>query len=466
VIEVFFLFIILITISTFNIPYVIFVLILLLYSRFNKNIYNNELNYLIIFIIALPSGFRGQNPLNLNLLLILIIILYLIKKDNKNISLIPSKEIQYYFISLFILATLVYLPILFSTYLGFNFFDSSETLLLSNNRPSHMFGFAAPLLFIGFFVISNVSFFSTSTNFNKLFKILYTITIFVIILSIIRFISNINLIPQDYAEIRYDGNRFTGITNPDSLGFARSLLFPLAITASFYFSNLRNKQFAIIFLLILFSLYATISRTVFISTTIIIFTSFLYNYKKENFKFFLLFSLLFLLILLISGFGTALLARNSIDGELNVSGRDSMWLTAIYVLTISPFTGLRPGGWQVWLDNGVEWKPGANVVVQSTHSFYLETAVAWGIPITLFIISLILFSFFTLHKFILIYKNHRHRNFDLLSWAIGIQCITIGLFFHGITENIHIYQWFTVISFSIALKLIIKKQLYENFSSS
>ena len=463
-IELFFFSILILTLTTFNLPYVIFVLMLLFYSRIKKNKFNNELNYVIIFLIALPSGFSGQNPINLNLYLLIVILLYLIKPNNQ--ILIPSKKVQLFFILLFISTIFIYIPILFSTYFNLNFLDSKEIKLLSNKRPSHMFGFAAPLILIGFFVKSIISFFSTTTNFNKLFKVMYTVTFIVIVLSIIRYLTNINLIPQDYAEIRYEGNRFTGITNPDSLGFARSLLFPLAIASSFYFSNYKSKKYALLFLFILFSLYATLSRTVFLSTSIILFISFIYNYKKENFKQYFYFAMIFFIILFISGFATSLLSRNSIDGELNVSGRDAMWLTAIYVLTISPYTGLRPGGWQVWLEKGVEWKPGSNVVVQSTHSFYLENSVTWGIPITLFMISFILYCIFSLHKLIKKYKNYNYKNLDLLNWSIGIQSILIGLLFHGITENIHIYQWFTIISFSIALNLIIKKQLHENFNSS
>jgi hypothetical protein len=466
VVELFFLIIFIITLTTFNIQYSLFIFFLLLFSRFKKNISNNELNYVIIFFIGLPSGFIGQNPLNLNLYIIIIIILSLIQGPNKNDSITLNLRYRYYFFTLFSLTLLIYLPIIFSTYLGINIFDSNEVKLLSNNRPSHMFGFAAPLLLIGFLVNSIVSFFTITTNFDKLFKILSSITFLVILLSIIRYASNINLIPQDYADIRYDGNRFTGITNPDSLGFARSLLFPLAISSSFYFSDLKNKKKLLIFLLIIFSLYATLSRTVLISTSIILIVAFLYQYKKKYIYFYAIFLVAFFALFLISGFGSALLQRNSINGELNVSGRDSMWITALYVLTISPFVGLRPGGWQIWLDNGVEWLPGSNVVVQSTHSFYLETAVTWGIPVTLFIVLFFLYSIITMHRFIRLYLKHKKINYSLLNWAIGIQCICIGLLFHGITENIHIYQWFTVISFSIAVKHILKKASYENISCS
>lgn len=464
-ISLFFLLILIISLTTFNLQYSIFILFLLFFSRSNKNIYNNELNYVIVFLIGLPSGFIGQNPINLNLYIIIVLLLSFIKRYDEN-SITLNLRYKYYFLILFSVAIFIYLPILFSTYLGINLFDSLEIKLLSNSRPSHMIGFAAPLLLTGLLVNSIVSFFSLKTNFDKLFKILSSITLSVILLSIIRYASNINLIPQDYADIRYDGNRFTGITNPDSLGFARSLLFPLAISCSFYFFDFKNKKKLIIFLFILFSLYATLSRTVFISTSIIIFVSFLYHYEKKHFNFYIIFLIVFFLLFLISGFGSSLMQRNTIEGELNVSGRDSMWITALYVLTISPLVGLRPGGWQVWLNNGVEWLPGSNVVVQSTHSFYLETAVTWGIPVTLFIVLFFIYSIVTLHRYIKLYKKSIKINLSLINWAIGIQCISIGLLFHGLTENIHIYQWFTVISFSIALKHILKMYINENISCS
>jgi hypothetical protein len=447
-----------ILLSTSNLPYFIFVSLILSYNYLFHNHINNQINYIIILLIGLPSGFNGQNVINLNLYLIFIFMLSTIKiSNNFKLSIIYN----FIFLLLFIFSLIIYFPIIFSTYFNINIFDFQEIKLVSNNRPSHMFGFAAPLILIGILVKIIVSFFTMETNFNELYKVLVKITFFVIFLSLIRFIFEINLIPQDYTEIRYDGNRLTGITNPDALGFARSLLFPLSICGAYYFANMKNKLYLFYFLTILFTLYASISRTVFLSTTVIISIIIFYNYTKKKFNTYFNFFIIFVILFLFSGIGISLLERNTVDGNLNVSGRDAMWITALYAISTSPITGLRPGGWQIWLQNGVEWASGSDVVVQSTHSFYLETAVTWGLPITFFLICIFLFSIYKLHKSLNLYKRYISTNSPILNWAIGIQAITIGLMFHGITENIHIYLWFSILAFSISVNTYIKSILHN-----
>ena len=455
------LIIILIALTTGNIQYFLFVIFLMWLSRKYYLASNSLIVYYILFFIALPTGFRDQNLINLNLVIVftLLVSIYLVQKKNSRfLELLKWQKTA--LLIIVIMALIVYLPIVFSTYLGINIFDGLETQFVSNNRPSHMLGFAGPLLLSPLIIMVMIRSFNPSTNLDLLYKVLKSITFIILVLSLLRFWLNVNFIPQDYTDIRYDGNRLTGFSHPDSLGFARMLLFPLSIVASFMFSGKLLRKDSILFLILLLSLYATLSRTVFLSTTIILIVVMLYNFQIKNVGKFL-FPVFFVLALLVfSGIGSDLLSRNNTaEGGINVSGRDAMWVTAINVIINSPFVGIRPGGWQIYLMNGVSWIDGSEVVVQGTHSFYLETATTWGIPILLMILSMMLYSAYNLHKTIRKLKTKSKENYTILNWAIGIQAIVIGILVHGITENVGLSHIFFILGLAFSIVQLANKRV-------
>lgn len=424
---------------------------------------NSLIVYYIFLFIALPTGFRNQNIINLNLIIVftLLVSIYLTqKKNNRFLEFLKWQKTSLLIIT--IMALIVYLPIIFSTYLGVNIFDGPETQFVSNKRPSHMLGFAGPLLLSPLIIMVMILSFNPSTNLEVLYKSLKSITLIILVLTLLRYWLNVNFIPQDYTEIRYDGNRMTGFSHPDSLGFARMLLFPLSIIAAFTFSGKLLRKDSILFLMLLLSLYATLSRTVFISTSIILFVVFLYNFQFKNIGRFLMPVLVVLVLLVFSGIGSNLLNRNSsAAGGINVSGRDAMWVTALYAITNSPFVGLRPGGWQIWLMEGVDWVSGGEVVVQGTHSFYLETATTWGIPILLMILFMMLHAAYNLHKTIRKLKTKSIENHTILNWAIGIQAIVIGILVHGISENVGLPLIFFIMGFAFSIVQLANRKLYD-----
>ena len=59
---------------------------------------------------------------------------------------------------------------------------------------------------------------------------------------------------------------------------------------------------------------------------------------------------------------------------------------------VSPFVGLRPGGYITYLINSFVSQDGTILKAQSTHSFYFETAVNWGIPSLVILLLIIMAS--------------------------------------------------------------------------
>ena len=382
------LFFLLLVLSSLNIPVIIFSLI----SLFSiKHSFNNFENYAIIlilfFILFFPVSFTGYNSLlkheNISIFIALLLIILLLRRKVPFVRF-RLKPIFFMLLSiLFIYSMIVYFPIILATYFDYEIIGP-ESNFISNKRDSHMLSFVFPFVFSPFIMlfISQMNF--TEKNLSKVIKYLLKFTFIIVILSLIQYIFNFNFIPQDYSDVRFDGNRLTGLTRPDSNDFGRSLLFPFCLSLSYFFTFKKNLINKIFLLFIIFGIFLTGGRTIIFSS-IICFTLISFFYKRKK----LLFAS-FIISLIFSSFFIDIALRN--QDTINLSGRANIYALVFNVLMVSPFVGLRPGGYITYLINSFVSQDGTILKAQSTHSFYFETAVNWGIPSLVILLLIIMAS--------------------------------------------------------------------------
>jgi hypothetical protein len=443
-----------------NVQFMIAVLSLTLFAYYYSYKSNSScLAYFIAFIVAYPSAMNGMSFINnIDTIILVSSILFLILSLYSN--QIPKVKLVFWekFILCLIVvaAIIVYLPIFFETYLSIKISHGPEEEYVSNVRRSHMLSFVVPLLFAPFVTIATMRSFRNSTNFNTLYEFVKVLTWFIVVLSLVRFVLNVDFIPQEYQAVRPDGNRLSGILSPDSNYYGRSLLIPLAIIASYAFAKRNDYNAYTLITIIILSIVMTMSRTTIISSFIILFIIMFYNFRtslilKAGMVFIVAIS-----VMHFSGILGGLLSRTYGSEGLNLSGRHVIYMTALNVLQESPYVGLRPGGWVEWHEQGVKFLH-LTMKTQSAHSFYLNTAVNWGVPITTFLVLVLLHSIYLMHLVTRCAKKLDNNEYSYLRiWAVSMLAVTLGLMIHGITESVPFHIFFFLLGISWSLYYIKK----------
>lgn len=370
---------------------------------------------------------------------------------------------------LFLLWLYVYIPILSHTYLGLEIFPDRDALYVSTKRSSHMLSFSLPFLLslMSFWILSLSAY--RLKDVSPLFRLLKVSVIIYVAMSLLRYALNFDLIPQDYTVVRHDGFRLSGFANPDPNGFARSLLVTYCIVAA----NVLEKPTKLIGLTALVVIVVGIamsgSRTALISLSVatVILMWLCLPSVKGRFVMFLIIACTG--IVLSSGLGEAILFRNGESGAI-LSGRAGIYAHVITILADSPWVGLRPGGWMEYLGasinlvdgvtrSGVTLVDGTPLKIQSTHSFYLEVAINWGLPM-LFV--MLLMSLSILRSSLRAIRDSIHFSGDiryLRSLLIGLTALVCALHVHGVSENVPLVIYFSILGVSAGVSRKLKHEL-------
>lgn len=468
----FFSFLIIInSLFSFNLQFIFFINIFLvityLYSINSRSI----LPFILFFLFIYPESFIGESIFDRTSIFIYSIILFFIRIKNKNTPTFTKAQYFYLFFIL-LLSIFIYLPIPIETYLKFNYFNGVETNYISNNRSSHMLGFAIPVLFAIFLISIIHSTFNNTIMFLKIYEYILIISFLIVILSFIRYFLQFEFIPQGYTDsIRNDGFRISGVNIPDTIGYGKKLLLPFAIVLSYNFSKTKNKYNNFILILLIVSLFFTYSRIIIFTMVVIFIVTFYFNYSFKKLKKVLLFLSLIISFFIVSG-GISILVNRSINSDgtgYNFSGRELIYSSSIPIIFDSPFVGLRPGGYLSLLIKGYSTEFNGivyNLNVVSAHSFYIVIALEWGIPFLILMIIVLFYSIFILIKSIKLIDKNSIYNFNIntthyRNWAISILSLLISFCFLGITDFIPYQVFFSLIGLSWGLNFIIN----NNFNS-
>jgi O-antigen ligase len=444
---------------SFNIQFIIIVTGIIFFSSYCSRISSSRyIPYLLFFIIAFPSSAIGQTGILVSSVYFSFATLVffthsLIYKNNTPVKI--NKIGLFLIFSMLFGSVIVYLPIPLETYLSMDF-SGPEEAFVSNARQSHMLSFVVPFIFAPIAMFVTARSFSYNIDLFVIYGLIKKLIVILLFLSMIRFMMNFDFISQAYSEVRFEGYRLTGFTMPDANGFARSLLFPLAFIASYIFAGVKNKQDFLILLLLLISIIMTMSRTAYVSSFVILCVIFLYNFKLSNLVKVLTIPFIIFTIVYISGLFDSVLLRIEGGANASLSGRGVIYGSVIQAIEHSPIVGLRPGGWMEYLAQGVTYER-TSLKPQSTHSFYLETIINWGIPVFILFISSIIYSIFRSHQVIrLIKKNKSFYFVNLRIWLIVSNSLLIGLMVHGIVEIVPYHYFFFIIGLINGISYIIK----------
>lgn len=369
-------------------------------------------------------------------------------------------------------ALIIYIPILVETYLNLGIFTGPEELFISNHRDSHMLGFALPMITGPLLILAVIKTFNDRVDFENLYRFVNFLTWIVVIFSLIRYVIQIEFIPQSYLEsIRNDGFRLSGFNQPDSIGYGKMLIIPLGLTLSYSMSKLKSHKDVYLLFFILISLFLTYSRIIIASSIFILLVIALYNFKiavilKSSLYLFVVFAIIFF-----SGGIEKLTSRSTSSTNvsgINMSGRDLIYETGIPIVAASPYVGLRPGGYVSMLQKGYYYTSQQGytglMVVQSAHSFYLVIALEWGLPLLCFIIVIMLHCIYLLHLTIrLTSKYSFFEGFPSIRiWSVAVIALIVGLLILGITDFISYPFIFFLIGLSWSLYLIVKKTVFQH----
>jgi O-antigen ligase len=430
---------------------------------------------LFLFLVAYPVAFIGETVLLRNAIYIYSIFCLIYFAQSQRDGFIKVKVWQK-FVLLMIsgAAFIIYLPILIETYFDLGLFTGPEEHFISNHRESHMLGFAAPMLIgsaISFVVIKSLS---TKTDFENLYRVLKIFTWIVVVGSLIRYISQIEIIPQSYIQsVRLDGFRLSGFMNPDAIGYGRTLLIPFAFILSYVTSKQKYGKDAFLLFLIIISLFITFSRIIVATTIIMMVIVFLYNFRMRIMLKGSLFLFVVITFLIFNGAIDRLGSRSAFSSSssgINLSGRDLIYTTGIPIVVASPYVGLRPGGYVSMLRKGyLYYRDGqvGEMNVVSAHSFYLVIALEWGMPFLLFLLGVMFHCLYLLHKTIFLtnkyifLKGFRH----IRIWSVASLSLLAGLLIQGITDFIPYPFVFFLIGLPWSLYLIVRKTIYLHLMS-
>ena len=371
--------------------------------------------------------------------------IFLIKTKNKIHDL---KLIKYFIFLLIFWSFYVYAPIFLETYLNFDF-NGKEEIYISNNRRSHMLGFLVPIISFPIIHLSVKKINYDQFSIESFFVITLIFTNIVIFFSLLRFFFDFELYQQSYKEI---GSWLSGITNPDSNGFARMLLFPAALSISAYFNFKKFKFFWIIsFIIIYFSIFFTGSRSGMVSLwTIILWTIFFKSKSKlrTSILFFLISIVIFVFFWELQ---EILLPRDLYT--FGSSGRFVIYKHVLEILSQSPIVGLRPGGWIEYLSQDNIYSDGTLLKVQSAHSFYFAISLDWGLPLTILIFLLISYVIF---KLTILNLNKKLISPSIKAISTALSSTLVSLLVLGLVEIVPIFFLYMILSLSV---VIISKEL-------
>ncbi|MBU1012528.1 MAG: O-antigen ligase family protein [Bacteroidetes bacterium] len=472
--KLFSIFLALVSLSSGNIQFFVFYscLLYLSYNYYLKT--SSIIPYIFLFLVPYPISFIGQTVWLEKAIYVFSIFSLMYMSFKKRNSFIIVKPWQRYVLFVIVVVTLlIYLPIPIETYLNWGIFTGPEENYISNHRNSHMLGFALPMIIGPVLSIAVVKSFSYRTDFGNLYKILKVFTWIIVVGSLIRYITQIEFIPQGYiASIRNDGFRLSGFMNPDSIGYGKTLLIPLAFIFSYLISKQKSGRDAYLLFFIIISLFITFSRIIVASTVIVMIVIVLYNFRIRIMLKGSLFLFIVISFLIFSGAVDKLVLRSvssDSSSSLNLSGRDLIYTTGIPIVLASPYVGLRPGGYVSMLIEGVSYsyEGGKSImVVQSAHSFYLVVALEWGIPFLIFLVGVMIHCIYLLHKTIHLTNKYIHlKDYQQIrTWSVALMGLIVGFLLLGITDFIPYPVVFFLIGLSWSLNLMAKKLISSHLT--
>lgn len=413
-------------------------------SQFARKSASGFVLYSIVLMVAYPASAVGQTGiLKPSVYIIFVALLFLIYSvfSRYKYSVRISRAMKILIMILLLGSLFIYLPIFLETYLSIDVTGPEEEYV-SNERRSHMLSFVFPFVLsplVSFAVIRSMT---IETDFKIIFQSVAVITFLLIVLSFVKYGVNLDFIPQEYGDVRKDGFRLNGFTNPDTNGFARSLLWPLALIFSYMLLQKSNKKNILLFVFMTMAIAMTFSRTAYVSSFVIIAVISLYSFTFNNFVRMLAYVAIALVFAYYVGVFDSMMSRN--EAGIHLSGRSTIYLAALEAIHASPLVGLRPGGWVEYLYQGVSYL-GTSLRVQSAHSFYISTALHWGLPILILFLVIVFYSMVLLHRANKVFTVNGMRNtHDLRTWSVAMIALTVGLLVHGIVEIVP-YYYFTFI---------------------
>lgn len=468
--KLFSIFLFLISLFSGNIQFIIFFAYLLIvcYKSYEKTSLITA--YFLTFLVVFPVAFTGETIWDRNLIYIFSIFFVLFNSYKNKPFFLKAQSWQIkVLIVLVVAALIIYLPILIETYFNLKIFTGPEELFISNHRASHMLGFALPVLLGPLIIISLFRTFREGMNFEDIYSTLRHLTWIVIILTLIRYFFQIEIIPQSYiSSIRNDGFRLSGFNHPDSISWGKMIMIPLAFSLSYVMAKQKYHNDIYLLFLILSSIFLTYSRILIIGSTIILIVVALYNFRfsliiKGSLFVFVLFTTLYY-----SGSIGKLMSRNESSfsaSGINLSGRDLIYETGIPIVAASPLVGLRPGGYVSMLQKGYTFSTSEGytglMTVQSAHSWYLVMALEWGLPFLFLIVCVMLHCIYLLH--LTIRLTRRYSSFIEFSsiriWSVAVMALICGFLILGITDYVPYPFVFFLIGLTWSLNLIVTKTI-------
>lgn len=371
--------------------------------------------------------------------------------------------IKFVFYGWIIWGVLVYSCILYVNYIHDLIFDipykESPFGLITLMRDSTMLTIVIPAITAAFAMLLPVFALRNVKDFESFRVALGKFMLFLLVFSLIRYIFNIEFIPNFDEEIRFDGFRMGAFSATNPNGFGRLLIFPFIFFSSLAIycpSKLRRYEWVTIFLMIL-CIMLTFSRTTYISSLTGLLVLFLLHIRKikNNIIFILLIFLLITIIftqLNLNKYFEPETGRTSTGG---VAVRLLMYKAAYEIISSNPLFGAFPGGHQIAkskLDI-----PG--LIYGSAHNMFLNVAVEWGLPMGILLLLALFLAFWNGIRTI---QKKRHIYIKQLYWvkafAYAIIAISVAYLIHGITENVAPYFVFFILGLSIAARRLLSFQ--------
>lgn len=292
------------------------------------------------------------------------------------------------------------------------------------------------------FTISSVLFtflpmiFFRYSNFNKGFiPFLTKLAAVYLFLSFVRYIFIFDFIPQSYAEVHSHGFRMTGFSMPDPNGFGRQLLLPLMYILAFCVLQKKEKKrsYFIIAIIMIAAILLSLSRTTYISAFSGILFLFFISLKRIKYVLLIIIGFVFLLaqIFNITDYFSPGEDRNNLS---NLEGRQNIYIASYYLIMDNPLFGAFPGG---YIEAMHKYGMPSDFYV-SAHSMLLSVATEWGIPMTLVLLIVLLYS---IKQGILNIKRIRKLNeIDLDPYFVSLcyagPALAFAYLIHGLTEII------------------------------
>ena len=240
-------------------------------------------------LVMYPSGVTGQSgillPQQLFAFLAVAYLVFRIVARKFLIQVVPRELFStpsFFIITIVLWCIFVYIPIPLATYFDLQVLAGAEELYVSNSRASHMLSFMMPL-FVSLAALFAVRVCPRYMDLSKIYSRFTLLVCIYLGLSALRYLVNIDFIPQDYTTVRHDGVRLSGFSNPDPNGFARSLLLPMSLGLSYAISAKGRSIDWVVVVFCFLAILATMSRTTYVSMIILVLMIFGFNFSVKNF---------------------------------------------------------------------------------------------------------------------------------------------------------------------------------------